>query len=133
MKTKKYTLRKFINDIHLWLGIGSGITLFIICLTGTVLTFEEEIKSIFSEEVTVSPKTEVFSIEEMAETLSLEGEVMRVSIDPDNTKPYKFSIKTSKEDRRGTLFLADQYTGVYTKPAPNIMDGFFMTMFKMHR
>ena len=49
MKKKKYTVRKFINDVHLWLGIGSGIILLIICLTGTVLTFEEEIKSVFSE------------------------------------------------------------------------------------
>lgn len=31
------------NDIHLWLGIGSGIILFIICLTGTMYVFTQEI------------------------------------------------------------------------------------------
>ncbi|MFN8416380.1 MAG: PepSY-associated TM helix domain-containing protein [Cytophagaceae bacterium] len=40
---KKYTFRKLMNDIHLWLGIGSGIILFIICLTGTIYTFAREI------------------------------------------------------------------------------------------
>ncbi len=40
---KKYTLRRLFNDIHLWLGIGSGIILFIVCLSGTILTFEHEI------------------------------------------------------------------------------------------
>ncbi len=133
MKPKKYTLRKFINDIHLWLGIGSGIILFIICLTGTVLTFENEIKSVFADEAIVLPKQEVVSIEEMAETLSVEGEVMRVAIDADQTKPYKFAVKTNKTDRRGTTFLANQYTGTYVKLAPNVLDGFFMTMFKLHR
>lgn len=40
---KKYSFRKFSNDIHLWLGIASGLVLFVVCLTGTILTFEKEI------------------------------------------------------------------------------------------
>lgn len=133
MKAKKYNLRKFINDIHLWLGIGSGIILFIICLTGTVLTFEKEIKDIFSEEATVSPKAKKLAIEELSKILSSEGEVMRVSINPSVEKPYEFSVKTNKEDRRGTLFFVNQYTGEYSKQIKTSLDGFFMTMFKMHR
>jgi uncharacterized iron-regulated membrane protein len=133
MKSKKYTVRKFINDVHLWLGIGSGIILLIICLTGTVLTFEEEIKSLFSEEMIVSPKETVFPIETLTTNLAAEGEVTRVSISPERTKPYEFSVKTNKEDRRGTTFFVDQYNGTYTKLEPNVLDGFFMTMFKLHR
>lgn len=133
MKAKEYNLRKFINDIHLWLGIGSGIILFIICLTGTVLTFEKEIKDIFSEEATVSPKAKKLAIEELSKILSSEGEVMRVSINPRVEKPYEFSVKTNKEDRRGTLFFVNQYTGEYSKQIKTSLDGFFMTMFKMHR
>ena len=133
MKKKKYTVRKFINDVHLWLGIGSGIILLIICLTGTVLTFEEEIKSVFSEEINVAPTEQLFSIEQLAKNLAAEGEVTRVSISPENTKPYEFSVKTNKEDRRGTTYFVDQYQGTYTKMKPNVLDGFFMTMFKMHR
>lgn len=133
MKKKKYTLRKFINDVHLWLGIGSGIILFIICLTGTALTFEEEIKSLFSEEMIVSPKEAVFPIETLTTKLATEGEVTRVSISPEKVKPYEFSVKINKEDRHGTTFFVDQYNGTYTKSKPNVLDGFFMTMFKMHR
>ncbi|AFL81206.1 hypothetical protein Aeqsu_1726 [Aequorivita sublithincola DSM 14238] len=133
MKKKKYTLRKFINDIHLWLGIGSGIILVIICLTGTVLTFEEEIKSLFAEEVIVSPTTEILPIEKLKETLASEGEVMRVTINLEKTKPYEFSVKTNEEDRRGTSFFIDQYKGNYVKKAENPLDGLFMTNFKLHR
>lgn len=40
---KGYTLRKFVLDIHLWLGVGSGLVLFVVCLTGTIYTFRNEI------------------------------------------------------------------------------------------
>ncbi len=133
VKTKKYTIRKFINDLHLWLGIASGLILFIICLTGTILTFEEEIKSIFSEEVVLSPEAERIPIEALSKSLAVEGQVMRVSIDPDQTKSYEFSVKTNKEDRRGTTYFVNQYTGEYAKRAPNVLDGFFMANFKLHR
>ncbi|WP_313113044.1 PepSY-associated TM helix domain-containing protein [Aequorivita sediminis] len=133
MKTKKYTLRRFINDVHLWLGIGSGIILLIICLTGTILTFEEEIKSVFAEEIAVSPTEIKIPIEQLVQTLTPEGEVMRVSISPEPTKPYEFSVKTNKNDRRGTTFFVDQYKGVYAIKPKNPLDGFFMTNFKLHR
>ncbi|MCR6641602.1 MAG: PepSY domain-containing protein [Sporocytophaga sp.] len=52
---KKYTFRKFINDIHLWLGIGSGIILFTVCLSGTIYVFSKEITEwIDKEKVTVA-------------------------------------------------------------------------------
>lgn len=133
MKNKKYTIRKFINDIHLWLGVGSGITLFLICFSGTILVFEDEVKALFSEEITVAPTSNVLSIEEMVNSISPEGEVLRVTIDTDIYLPYKFSIKTNDQDRRGTTFLMNQYSGEYSKTPPNILDGFFMSMFKMHR
>ena len=133
MKSKKYSLRKFIHDVHLWLGIASGIVLIIICLTGTILTFEEEIKSVFVEEMTVSPTETILPIEQLTKALTSEGEVKRVSISPDATKPYEYSVKTDKNDRRGTSFFIDQYNGNYIKKAKNPLDGFFMTNFKLHR
>ena len=52
MKAKKgYSLRKFINDIHLWLGIGSGIIIFLVCLSGTILVFDKEIRAVFTEDI----------------------------------------------------------------------------------
>jgi len=60
---KKITFRKIINDIHLWLGIGSGIILFIVCLTGTILAFEQEIKSVLNKST--------YKIDEKAEKKSI--------------------------------------------------------------
>src|SRR5687767_2724114 len=37
-------LRKWVNNLHLWLGLASGLILFIVCLSGTVYTFRTEIE-----------------------------------------------------------------------------------------
>ncbi|MCK0188404.1 PepSY-associated TM helix domain-containing protein [Arenibacter sp. F20364] len=133
-KSKKYTLRKFINDAHLWLGIGSGIILFLVCLSGTVLTFEEEIKDLFAKEfVIMNTSGSPLSIEKLSESISKEGVVSNVTIPAATNEALKFQVKTSPKDRRGTTYFVDPYSGEYQKEQKSNLDGFFMTMFKMHR
>ncbi|WP_037324714.1 PepSY-associated TM helix domain-containing protein [Salinimicrobium terrae] len=131
-KKKKYGFRKLLNDLHLWLGLGSGIILFLVCLSGTVLTFEKEIKSFFAKDFQVSG-TKVMKIETLAEALQKEGEVSSVSIPAEAGKAYEFRVKTSPEDRRGTTFYVDPYTGEYLQSKKSSLDGFFMWNFRMHR
>ena len=38
--------RRFFYEIHLWLGIVSGVILFIVCLSGTIFVFQEEAQRI---------------------------------------------------------------------------------------
>lgn len=132
-KKKKYTLRKFINDVHLWLGLGSGIILFLVCLSGTALTFEKEVKALFTSELKVGSGTNPIEIEALAENLKAEGAVNSVTIDHNPSEPYKFSVKTSPEDRRGTTYFVDQYTGEFSLAPASPLDGFFMSMFRLHR
>jgi uncharacterized iron-regulated membrane protein len=44
-------VRELFNTIHLWLGIGSGLIVFVICLTGTIYTFSTEIQKITDSEL----------------------------------------------------------------------------------
>lgn len=133
-KNKKYTLRKFINDVHLWLGIGSGIILFLVCLSGTILTFEEEIKDLFAKEFVVADASgSRLSMKELSESLSKEGIVGNVTIPAVRDKALNFSVKTSPKERRGTTYYVDPYSGEYQKVQKSNFDGFFMTMFIMHR
>jgi uncharacterized iron-regulated membrane protein len=133
-KAKKYTFRKFINDAHLWLGIGSGIILFLVCLSGTVLTFEEEIKALFAKEFAVADTAgRTLPMKELTESLSQEGIVSNVTIPAETNEALKFSIKTSPQERRGTTYFVDPYSGEYQKVQKSNLDGFFLTMFKMHR
>ncbi len=131
-KKKKYGIRKFLNDVHLWLGLASGIILFLVCFSGTVLTFEKEIKNVFAEDFKVSG-TQAMEIEALTEVLQQEGEVSSVSIPAEAGKSYEFRVKTSPEDRRGTTFYVDPYTGDYMQTKKSSLDDFFMWNFRMHR
>ncbi|MDT0642263.1 PepSY-associated TM helix domain-containing protein [Zunongwangia sp. F363] len=132
-KKKKYTLRKFINDVHLWLGLASGIILFLVCFSGTMLVFEDEIKGLFAEDFKVEAQEQKISIDSLAVMLQAEGEVTAVKISDEDNLPYEFRVKTSPEDRRGSVFYVDPYMGKILKAQANPLDGFFMTMFRMHR
>ncbi len=133
-KVKKYTFRKFINDAHLWLGIGSGIILFLVCLSGTVLTFEEEIKDLFVKDFVVADATgNTLSVEQLSESLAAEGIVSTITIPESTKEALKFSVKASPKERRGTTYFVDPFSGEYQKEQKSSLDGFFLTMFKMHR
>src|SRR5690606_16471735 len=114
-KNKKYTLRKLFNDIHLWMGIGSGLILFVVCLSGTIYTFRAEVEELLEPSkyhVDAEASQERLTAEVIAERMQQEigGKVNYVEIPHALDKPYKINIKTSEEDRRGTLFFVDPYT-----------------------
>lgn len=46
---KKINFKKSIRLLHLWLGLGSGIIVFIIAVTGCLYAFQEEIQNITQE------------------------------------------------------------------------------------
>ena len=131
----KFTFRKLINDIHLWLGIGSGLILFLVCLSGTILTFEKEIKSVFTDELEIEKKEgPKLSTTELMQIVSKQGSVDGITIPENHSQPYEFRVKSTPEGRRGSTILVDQYTGNTLKPETNdSVNEFFMTMFRLHR
>jgi CHAT domain-containing protein len=44
---KKITTRKLIGQVHLYLGLSSGLLVFIISITGCIYVFEAEIRSLY--------------------------------------------------------------------------------------
>lgn len=42
--------RRLNKWLHLWLGLGSGIIVFIVCLTGTIFVFHEEINAVINHD-----------------------------------------------------------------------------------
>lgn len=40
------SFKKLVGKLHLWLGLGSGLVVFLVSTTGCILAFEEEIKSV---------------------------------------------------------------------------------------
>ena len=51
----KSRFRKIIEWLHLWLGLSSGIIVFIVCLTGTLFVFHDEVNNWRNREVLTVP------------------------------------------------------------------------------
>jgi uncharacterized iron-regulated membrane protein len=52
----KSPVKRFIRNIHLWLGMASGLIIVFVCLTGTILVFEKELTHAwYPERYTVAP------------------------------------------------------------------------------
>jgi uncharacterized iron-regulated membrane protein len=108
---KGYTLRKFFNDIHLWLGLGSGLVLFLVCLSGTIITFHTEIEEMLEPakyEVQVPANAVALAPDALIAKLQQQekGKVSALLIPQHPTKPYRLTLKKEeggkgKESARG--------------------------------
>lgn len=130
--------RKFFNDIHLWLGIASGIVLFIVCLTGTIYTFKKEVEELFAPSLyKVSPAEGSIALptDEVVQKVAQEtgGQVMSVAIPEDPKRSYSVNVKTSEKERRGTAYFVNQYTGEILGTPEEGVSEFFLTVMKLHR
>jgi len=130
--------RKLFNDIHLWMGIGAGLILFVVCLTGTIYTFSSEIQEALNPEryeIAVQSNTERLTAEAIAQqveqTLS-EGKVTTLRIPTDEARSYEVSVKKEGE-RRGTTYLVNPYTAEIKGTTKGAGSEFFMTVFRLHR
>lgn len=133
---KTYGFRNFINDVHLWLGIGSGIILFVICLSGSFLVFEKEIKSIFSEKIQLSGTDKpVKSLAQLKSEIEISGvrKLRSLSIPDEAGAFYEVRIKTSAGERGGTTFLLNPYTAEIIAPPASAADDFMFIMLRLHR
>ena len=98
---KKYTLRKLINDVHLWLGLSSGLILFVVCLSGTVYTFHSEVEQFMEPEkfyVSVPEGQGRLSADALIAKLEadLNGKVTAIEIPADAAAACKVSVAAAK-------------------------------------
>ncbi|MEM7509499.1 MAG: PepSY-associated TM helix domain-containing protein [Bacteroidota bacterium] len=98
-------LRKLIGKIHLWLGLASGLVVFILGVTGCILVFEEEIKSIvysdiFQVEVAENDYKPVSQLLEAAQNgLTSDLPVTDIQLFPEQNHSVKFyAFKTKADD-----------------------------------
>ena len=54
------SLKKIIGKIHLWLGLATGLVVFIVAITGCIYTFEQEITSLYDDYKYVEPQEASF-------------------------------------------------------------------------
>lgn len=126
-------MKKIFRKIHLWLSVPFGLIITLVCFSGAMLVFENEVNEWFRrdlyyvETVKESPLPMDKLLEKVATTLPDSVSVTGVSISSDPGRAYQVSLS---KIRRASLYV-DQYTGEVKGKSER--SGFFMFMFRMHR
>lgn len=124
---------KFFRKIHLWLSVPFGIFITLICFSGAMLIFEQEVTRAVRGDVyyVAEAKGEALPMGELMDAVkaSLPDSVSitGVTVYADPSRTYQVNLS---KPRRASLFV-DQYTGAVTGRYERL--GFFSTMFKLHR
>ncbi|WP_316744774.1 PepSY-associated TM helix domain-containing protein [Pedobacter antarcticus] len=96
-------IRKFLTDIHLWLGLGSGIIVLVVCLTGTIYVFNTEIREAATPELfKINPNgLEAKAPEELIAVVekSSEGKVVAMRMPADQHRSWQFSVRKKEEKK----------------------------------
>ena len=126
-------MRKVFKKIHLWLSVPFGLIITLICFSGAMLVFENEVNELSRRDLYyVETVGEVsLPIEQLLEkvtaTLPDSVSVTGVSISSDSGRAYQVNLS---KPRRASLYV-DQYTGEIKGKSER--SGFFTFMFRMHR
>lgn len=124
---------KLFHKIHLWLALPFGVFIALICFSGAMLVFEDEVTDYLQRDIRHVAVTAPapLPIEDLEEKVWYElpddVEITRTESYDEPTLAYRFGLS---RPRHGGVFV-NPYTGEITgydeRPA------FFMTMFKLHR
>lgn len=133
--------RKFINDLHLWGGLVSGVILFIVCLSGTIYTFHKEVDELFNKEkyrvTSVGNALPIDSLIKKIESPKVKVTSFTKYHNPE--KSWIFTLKeksenaTKEKSDRGRQILVNPYSGEILGSTKSKTNEFFLTMMKLHR
>ncbi|MBM3402779.1 MAG: PepSY domain-containing protein [Bacteroidetes bacterium] len=100
-------IRKFLNDVHLWLGLSCGIIVLLICMTGTIYVFNTEIRELSSPKlykVEQDVNAQRLSADKLISVVSSEtgGQVISIKIPTDPARSYVLTVSKPEESAENT-------------------------------
>lgn len=130
-------IRKFLNDIHLYAGLISGLIVIAVCLSGTIYVYNTEIREFFdSERYFVDNQGAPQSLDALKSNLEtqVEGQIVGVNVFNEEGRTVQFSVKKEGQERPATLYV-NPITGAVI--ADNVektsTEEFMGYMFSLHR
>lgn len=112
---KKYSTRNLFKKLHLWLGLPSGIVIFIVAITGCIYAFQDEIKDMMRPSLKVESNGKAFlSPEELKEKAG-----RYVFVTPADSSNAIFGVMYATYDKAATVACSMQpngYTVLYLNP-----------------
>ena len=140
-KTTWQKTRKLFNDIHLWAGLISGIAVIVICFSGTIYTYNTELREWAAphlHQVVVPAEGDRMPADSFISKIAAlsGGTVTAVDIPADPARTYTFTARVAGENsRRGTAYYVNPYTGEVTGTSKEVTKTaeFMQMLFSLHR
>lgn len=145
-------IRKFFNDLHLWMGLGSGLIVIVVCFSGTAYVFNTELKEMASPElyeISEVPDSDPLTAEEIIQKVQehTQGTVQSLKIPHDRSRTWHVAVRTPSESapargpvagrpNMGTTYAVNPYTGEVVgnvSAEKNGVTEFMRAMFSLHR
>ncbi|MEO6683354.1 MAG: PepSY-associated TM helix domain-containing protein [Ginsengibacter sp.] len=140
-RTTWQKVRNIFQNIHLWIGLSTGIIVVIICLSGTLYVYNTELTEMASPHlykveqeakgVRMTPDAAIKKVKTQAE-----GEVIAIHIPEDLNRTYQINVKKEGDkSRNGTTYYLNPYTGdiLGNSLTKSGMQEFMSTLFSLHR
>lgn len=130
-------IRKFLNDIHLYAGLTSGLIVIAVCLSGTIYVYNTEIRErADSERYFVEEIGERKSLDELKSEVEaeLKGQVVSVNVFQSEDRSVQFGVKTEGAERPTTYYV-NPYSGeiLANNSEKTGTEEFMSYMFSLHR
>ena len=131
-------VRNVFRIIHLWLGVASSLVLTIVCLTGTLYVFQEEVvrwlnyDRFYSQADVMSTRIPLEELQQAVEQ-NAGGTPRFVSIPAQAGRKIIFNVMREGDGRRGSQFMADPWTGEVEEMGRLRGQEFFSTVLRLHR
>jgi uncharacterized iron-regulated membrane protein len=133
-------IRKFFNDVHLWLGLSSGLIVIAVCFSGTVYVWNTELTEASASHL-YKVKAPLGQTRIPADSLfqkikdSSKASIVSVMIPESAERTYQFSTRKEGSSARGVTYYVNPYTGDITGNSmeKNGTKEFMSTMFSLHR
>lgn len=127
-------MRKIFHQLHLWLSIPFGIVITLVCFSGAMLVFEEDVKHLVHPEryyaahpAEGTPLPIPTLLEEVASTLPDSVQVTGLTIPADTRRNYGVYLSFPHK----AMVYIDPYSGKVAGAEPT--SGFFRVMENLHR
>jgi len=141
-------MKKLIGQLHLWLGLASGLVVFIIAVTGCIYVFEEELKAWLYTDRTTITVPEKSNPKPLSELLThaqqLAGEqhpIQNIEIETEASSTYSFRPAQIRDKHAYThfgeivyqhRFYINPYTSELVKDENTKLE-FFTVVLRLHR
>ncbi|ENA1802435.1 PepSY domain-containing protein [Flavobacterium psychrophilum] len=124
----RVNIKKLIKKTHLWLGLATGIIVFIISITGCLFVFQKEISNIYYQDTLyIAPQSTktiaVTKLKEIADK-TLSAPSTSITIYKEKNRAWEFMVYKSGDEDANTWFgTVKTYKSVFINPYTGAVTG----------